>query len=65
MEILLKLIDNTEETYKAGKVERFYQKDFVTMSGADIAVSNKIAVYPKPGWYRTRKKLHKENTVVR
>ena len=35
------------------------------MSGADMAVRNKIAIYPKPGWYRTRKKLNKANTIIR
>jgi hypothetical protein len=60
-------IDNTEETWSIKRVRSrgSIKKDFVTMSGADMAVRNKIAVYPKPGWYRTRKKLHKENTVVR
>ncbi len=41
------------------------KKDFVTMSGADMAVRNKIAIFPKPGWYRTRKKMNKQNSVVR
>jgi len=60
-------IDNHEETWSIKRVRSrgSVKKDFVTMSGADMAVRNKIAVYPKPGWYRSRKKLHRENTVVR
>lgn len=60
-------IDNSEETWSIKRVRSrgSIKKDFITMSGADMAVRNTIAVYPKPGWYRTRKKLKKENTVVR
>jgi hypothetical protein len=60
-------VDNHEETWSIKRVRSrgSVKKDFVTMSGADMAVRNKIAIYPKPGWYRTRKKLHKENTIVR
>ncbi len=31
------------------------KKDFVSMYGADMAMENKIAIFPKPGWYRSRK----------
>lgn len=60
-------IDNAEEKWSIKRVRSrgSIRKDFITMSGADMAVRNIIAVYPKPGWYRTRKKLHKENSVVR
>lgn len=40
-------------------------KDFVTMSGADMARRNMIAVYPKSGWYKTRKKLGKGDSTIR
>ncbi len=41
------------------------KKDFITMSGADMAQRNYIAIYPKNGWYKTRKKLGKTNSIVR
>ncbi|MES1220976.1 MAG: S8 family peptidase, partial [Bacteroidota bacterium] len=41
------------------------KKDFIVSSGADLATRNVIAVYPKPGWYKTRKKLNKSNSIVR
>jgi hypothetical protein len=40
-------------------------KDFITMSGADMARRNVIAVYPKGGWYKTRKKMKKVDSIVR
>jgi len=60
-------VDNTDETWSIKRVRYrgSVKKDFITMSGADMSVRNKIAVFPKPGWYRSRKKLHKENTIVR
>lgn len=60
-------VDNAEEAWSIKRVRSrgSVKKDFITMSGADMAVRNKIAIYPKPGWYRSRKRLHKENTVVR
>jgi hypothetical protein len=60
-------IDNTDEAWSIKRVRYrgSVKKDFIKMSGADMSVRNKIAIFPKPGWYRTRKKLHKENTVVR
>lgn len=60
-------IDNTDEKWSIKRVRSrgSVKKDFVTMSGADMAVRNKIAVFPKPGWYRSRKKLGKVNTTVR
>lgn len=60
-------IDNSEETWSVKRVRSrgSIKKDFITMSGADMAVRNIIAIYPKPGWYRTRKKLKKANSVVR
>jgi len=41
------------------------KKDFIITSGADLATRNKIAIYPKPGWYSSRKKLGLAETVVR
>ncbi|GGB22870.1 S8 family peptidase [Mucilaginibacter rubeus] len=41
------------------------KKDFVTTSGADLALQNVIAVYPKNGWYKTRKSLKRANDTVR
>ena len=60
-------VDNTDEKWSIKRVRSrgSVKKDFVTMSGADMAVRNIIAVFPKPGWYRTRKKLGKANAVVR
>lgn len=40
------------------------KKDLVISSGADLATREYIAVYPKPGWYRTRKRLGKADSVV-
>lgn len=61
------LIDNTDEKWSVKRVRSrgSVKKDFVTMSGADMAMRNKIAIFPKPGWYRTRKKLKKTNAIVR
>ncbi|MCX2429621.1 S8 family peptidase [Pedobacter sp. GR22-10] len=60
-------VDNTEERWSIKRVRSrgSVKKDFVTMSGADMAVRNKIAIYPKPGWYRSRKKLGKTDSIVR
>jgi len=41
------------------------KKDFIVSSGADLSRRNLLAVYPKPGWYKTRKKLGKANSVIR
>lgn len=60
-------VDNTDERWSIKRVRSrgSIKKDFVTMSGADMAVRNKIAVFPKPGWYRSRKKLGKTTSLVR
>lgn len=60
-------VDTKDEKWSIKRVRSrgSVKKDFVTMSGADMAVRNMIAVFPKPGWYRTRKKLGKANSVVR
>lgn len=41
------------------------KKDFITSLGADLATRHILAVYPKRGWYKTRKRLGKAETVVR
>lgn len=41
------------------------KKDFIQTSGADLSNRNILAVYPKNGWYRIRKKLGKLNSTVR
>ena len=33
------------------------KKDFIISSGADLSTRNIVAIYPKAGWYKTRKKL--------
>ncbi|MDA3879367.1 MAG: hypothetical protein PF436_03170 [Prolixibacteraceae bacterium] len=40
-------------------------RDFWIGSGADLSTRNCIAVYPTSGWYKTRKKLEKYDSVVR
>jgi hypothetical protein len=59
--------DGTGEEWFIGRVRSrgSVKKDFITMSGADMATRNIIAIYPKNGWYKTRKKLAKANTIVR
>ena len=39
------------------------KKDFITTSGIELSRRNILAVYPKNGWYRTRKKLGKVNSI--
>ena len=41
------------------------KKDFTTISGVELSRRNILAVYPKNGWYRTRKQLGKINSVIR
>jgi hypothetical protein len=41
------------------------KKDFIATSGADLSTRHVLAVYPKNGWYRTRKKLGLANSIVR
>ena len=41
------------------------KKDFITTSGVELSRRNILAVYPKNGWYRTRKKLGKIDSIVR
>lgn len=41
------------------------RKDFITMSAIEMSERNIIAVFPKNGWYKTRKKLNRFDAVVR
>ncbi|EDM37899.1 hypothetical protein PBAL39_15779 [Pedobacter sp. BAL39] len=41
------------------------KKDFITISGADLSTRNVIAIYPRSGWYKTRKKLGLASQSVR
>ena len=41
------------------------KKDFITISGVELSRRNILAVYPKNGWYRTRKQLGKIESIVR
>lgn len=52
-------------TLKRVRSKGSIQKDFITMSGAEMATRNMIAIFPKNGWYRSRKKLGKYNSIVR
>jgi hypothetical protein len=61
------IVDNSGEEWTIRRVRSrgSVKKDFVTMSGADMSECNVIAVYPKNGWYKTRKKLDKVESSVR
>ncbi|WP_163381632.1 S8 family peptidase [Cyclobacterium sp. SYSU L10401] len=41
------------------------KKDFLNTNGARLAKRNMLAVYPKSGWYRSRKSLEKYDQEVR
>ncbi|MCA0383642.1 MAG: S8 family peptidase [Bacteroidetes bacterium] len=41
------------------------KKDMLTVSGAELADRHYLAIFPKAGWYRTRKRLNRYNTSVR
>ncbi|MBL6447797.1 S8 family peptidase [Fulvivirga sp. 29W222] len=41
------------------------KKDFITTSGVELSRRNILAVYPKNGWYRTRKQLGRVASIVR
>ena len=60
-------IDNSGEPWFIGRSgsKGSVRKDFVTMSAIEMSQRHTIAVYPKNGWYKTRKKLDKFNEVVR
>lgn len=60
-------IDTRDEQWLIKRVRSrgSVKKDFIVMSGADMARRNTIAIYPKNGWYKNRKKLGKANSKVR
>ena len=60
-------INGEGENWTIGRVRSkgSVKKDFITMSGADMAQRNCIAIYPKNGWYKTRKKLGKTESIIR
>ncbi|SDM98256.1 Serine protease, subtilisin family [Daejeonella rubra] len=41
------------------------KKDFITVSGVELARRNLLAIYPKNGWYRTRKNKNMYDSIVR
>lgn len=41
------------------------RKDFITVSGIELSGRNLLAVYPKNGWYRTRKNMNMYDSIVR
>ena len=41
------------------------KKDFWNATGAELAERNILAIYPKKGWYKTRKKLERYHAQVR
>jgi hypothetical protein len=41
------------------------QKDFITMSGSEMAERNIIAIFPKSGWYKTRKNQERYTLPLR
>ena len=50
-----------ERTRSKGSV----RKDFITVSGVELSGRNLLAVYPKNGWYRTRKNKNMYDSIVR
>ncbi|MCD6013516.1 MAG: hypothetical protein K0Q79_3378 [Flavipsychrobacter sp.] len=60
-------IDNSGEPWLIGRsgAKGSIRKDFITMSAIEMSRRYVIAVYPKNGWYKTRKKLNKFNEIVR
>jgi hypothetical protein len=60
-------LDRSAEKWSLGRVRSrgSVRKDFIRTTGANLASQNKLAIYPKGGWYKTRKKLNKFNTRVR
>lgn len=52
-------------SFKTARSRGSVKKDYVTTSGADLSTRHVMAVYPKNGWYKTRKKLGLANKQVR
>ncbi|MES2703596.1 MAG: S8 family peptidase [Bacteroidota bacterium] len=66
-ELAADAIDNSGELWFIGRsgAKGSIRKDFVTMSAIEMSRRHTIAVYPKNGWYKTRKKLDRFDEVVR
>jgi len=60
-------INNAGEPWAIGRsgARGSIRKDLITMSSVEMAKRNCIAIFPKNGWYKTRKKLHRFNELVR
>jgi len=69
-------IREEQEDYRAEGIENWVlgsqirdkgsiHKDFWKGNAADLALRNKIAVYPVGGWWKDRKKLERFNSLVR
>lgn len=60
-------LDRTTENWSLGRVRSrgSVRKDFIKTTGANLASQNKLAIYPKGGWYKTRKKLARFDSRVR
>lgn len=61
-------IDRTSEDWSIKERVRSkgsVKKDFWDTNGADLSTRKYLAVYPKSGWYKSRKKLEKFNDAVR
>lgn len=59
--------DGTSEEWTINRVgnKGSIRKDFLDTNGAELATRNLLAIYPKNGWYRTRKVLEKYDSKVR
>ena len=61
-------VDGTSEDWSIRESIRSkgsVKKDFLETNGADLSTRKYLAVYPKSGWYKSRKKLEKYNDSVR
>ncbi len=60
-------INNSGEPWFIGRSgsKGSIRKDFSTMSAIEMSQRNIVAVFPKNGWYKTRKKLNKFDEMVR
>jgi len=62
------IVDTTSETWTLKERIRSkgsIKKDFISISGVELSSRNLIAIYPKNGWYKTRRKLGKVESIVR
>lgn len=62
------MVDRTSEPWSVKERIRSkgsIKKDFLDTNGADLSTRKYLAVYPKTGWYKSRKKLEKYDDPVR